>query len=963
MRVLLRALVASFLVLAYLGTAPAQAATVDVTVHLYRVVELSCDEGVGEACGNDYYPKFKIGNEELWDGRDDYCCAHGSDFRTNWVHKVAVDSSQNSVPIHLELWDQDDLSQDDVIHWAKTGDYLDLSFNLDTCVFTGGNLTEQQGAGVPTLAGESETSGEDSARGYFTITTPHCLNVAREADSDGDGLMNTWETPGQGLNVNGGAVELPLGDPPYGAVPYRKDLFVEVDAMNGRAPQNDALDDVIAAFAKAPVDPYPNPDPNAPPGQKTLYRGVNLHAAVNESNLPLVPKLLFETDGPNDQDDFNDLKSGKKSAPCDGHFGTVADRTSPNCADILAAKREAFRYAVFGDTVEYDSTTDDDNKSSGMAEWSNTAPRGGNDLLVTLQSFGGTSTTAIQGRRNAEAATFMHELGHTLGLGHGGDDITNCKPNYLSVMNYTLQFANIDTDRPLDYSSTARGTAFGVLDEEHLNETNGVGGTPNPGRDTVYGVGGKLRLRTANSSPLDWNEKNGPNETDVKTDINFIESIDPANEFGCSAASADQQLDGFDDWANIQYNPRLNGTFFLDGARPGMPRELTESTVLAMSQKADLKVTKTADQEEAAGGDTVGYTVAVTNLGPETAKSIQLTDTLPDGTKQERSLPDLAAGAVNTITPKFTYQVPCATADGTKLTNTVTVKGVDEKGIPDPYVSDNTAAATTTVHAPVLTASLTATPAVNAGEAITYTITYANTGGGAASGVTVTATLPDGVYYSKALDQGSGPKPTTVTGGKLAWDVGALAATSGERTIVFTARPTLLALPGTTYTAEVSVAYKNTTGACTFDPVNGSATTTVTAVPPTRDPVSKGFWKTHDELWTAEFLARVQATDQRYDTDESGALSAAEITTAFRGHNEPKSVLAEHLLGTYFNVATRRINAGTAITEPLQLGNVRGAALYAQETLTLPVDSGTAARYSGIIAILDDINTNKIEVY
>ena len=32
----------------------------------------------------------------------------------------------------------------------------------------------------------------------------------------------------------------------------------------------------------------------------------------------------------------------------------------------------------------------------------------------------------------------MHELGHTLGLQHGGADDVNLKPNYLSVMSYAF---------------------------------------------------------------------------------------------------------------------------------------------------------------------------------------------------------------------------------------------------------------------------------------------------------------------------------------------------------------------------------------------------------------------------------------------------------------------------------------------------------------------------------------------
>ena len=37
----------------------------------------------------------------------------------------------------------------------------------------------------------------------------------------------------------------------------------------------------------------------------------------------------------------------------------------------------------------------------------------------------------------------MHELGHNLGLRHGGDDLPNFKPNYLSVMNYSFQLTGL----------------------------------------------------------------------------------------------------------------------------------------------------------------------------------------------------------------------------------------------------------------------------------------------------------------------------------------------------------------------------------------------------------------------------------------------------------------------------------------------------------------------------------------
>ena len=63
--------------------------------------------------------------------------------------------------------------------------------------------------------------------------------------------------------------------------------------------------------------------------------------------------------------------------------------------------------------------------SSGQAELP------GDDLIVSLQCFGSTSNVAN---------TIMHELGHNLGLHHGGNVDANYKPNYNSVMNYRFQF-------------------------------------------------------------------------------------------------------------------------------------------------------------------------------------------------------------------------------------------------------------------------------------------------------------------------------------------------------------------------------------------------------------------------------------------------------------------------------------------------------------------------------------------
>jgi hypothetical protein len=85
---------------------------------------------------------------------------------------------------------------------------------------------------------------------------------------------------------------------------------------------------------------------------------------------------------------------------------------------------------------------------------------GGADSLITLGLWGGIGQTdPVQG------GTFMHELGHSSGLTHGGlyYDIPNsyfatfdpnCKPNYQSVMSYLFQVDLLDNS-VLDYSEQA----------------------------------------------------------------------------------------------------------------------------------------------------------------------------------------------------------------------------------------------------------------------------------------------------------------------------------------------------------------------------------------------------------------------------------------------------------------------------------------------------------------------------
>jgi hypothetical protein len=379
-------------------------------------------------------------------------------------------------------------------------------------------------------------------------------------DNDGDGLCDAWEL--SGLDVNGdGTVDLPLNLPPYNADPDHKDLYVEIDYMADAAhshrPLDAALQDVVRAFANAPVN---NPD-----GQT----GVALHllgsdGMVDES-LPEVASVLFRTRGPGATDDFSDIKLGNPPAPCGtgsavGRFGTPVDRASANCLHILQARQLVFRYAVFGHT--YAEGPD----SSGIAELH------GNDLLVTFGSWSARNIQHGGGQKAVEAGTLMHELGHTLGLEHGGGDSDNCKPNYLSVMNYTLQFLAIDPFRPLDYSPSA----LPDLDETDLAEPDGVGGPLN--RNVVYAVGGTAKLGPA-SGPIDWNGDGDAADTGLGADINWIP------QRGCEAGLT--TLSGHDDWSHLRYSFRASPAFADGVAAPDAVIDLDSTQVELLAADVD----------------------------------------------------------------------------------------------------------------------------------------------------------------------------------------------------------------------------------------------------------------------------------------------------------------------------------------------------------------------------------------
>jgi len=640
-------------------------------------------------------------------------------------------------------------------------------------------------------------------------------------------------------------------------------------------------------------------------------------------------------------------------------------------ANFAANRTRVFRYGLL---------KHNDGGAGGRGEiW-------GNDFWVD-----GSQNTQV-----TQAVTFMHEFGHAMGLRHGGGDNVNCKANYLSIMNYTFSGTGLPPTFRADFSSQN----LPALNEALLNEGTPLGDANNHSGDaieqTIFSAGGLAigpGAATAGNVGIDWDNDGAPGEVNdgVLPEPVGNTNINVPPGFGCGASPANQTLNGFDDWANLRYNwkgsPHVDDNIHVFHDEDDLP-ETVKDSIEAHYGEPSLSLSKTGT---ASGipGDAVSYEIGLENAGPGLARNTDVVDTWPaglaftgssippasnvmngDGSRTIRwTFDTLEAGGTETITLNGTIDFPPATDE---VTQSVTVDYQNILGEPKPEVADSV---TTDIQFPELEVGKTATASVSAGEVIIYTITYENTGDGAAEDATVTDTLPDGVYYSLALDLGAGPGPDSVVSNAdgtttLTWLVGSLPAGSGPQTIEYTARPGLLFLAGDSVSNDISLDFTDANGN-DYPAVTAAAATVITAVAPTRNPQGLGFWRTHPELWTAEIRARIQATDDRFDGADGsvpdGVLAVGEVRAVLVPGGNMSKVLQEQLLATYFNLATRRINAGTAIdsklTNSLGLANVRDAAEFGMDTLLLPVTSANRTQYSDTTRVLDSTNNNEIEVY
>jgi protein-disulfide isomerase len=490
------------------------------------------------------------------------------------------------------------------------------------------------------------------------------------ADADGDGLNDAWEIAG-GIDMNNdgkidGQHDLLLP----GADPNKQDVYVQYDWMDYSTPGNacsadaDCTNISFGHFGETCSGPQVLPtasgscryactvdsdcaargsghtnemcvanscvhthDPDMPsPGPLQAVvdsfdaHGINLHLLRGHA-LPHSLVTSFRLN--NEMSNTCEGASLAGGAVGMGKYAeSLYDLKTSSSMDPL---KIAYHYGLFAhysgcdsfdhcNSCPYSRNPDGSFKNQPVAGQSGIAEISGNDFIVSL---GG----RFQDLRHDPGtfnvgSTFMHELGHNLGLRHGGGIDTPCKtlgaacpnsgictqtpigsyclegedinakPNYLSVMNYRYQFTGIlsasapggtiPVSARLDYSEQTLptgGNTPGYLDQSNVANSPAAG-DPGLGLSEPAGLGsGRADLFTftdaretgipkmaASEGPVDWDGDGAFNKTNVQADTN----CGPAG-FGDHYCNAPQhpQLKGHTDWGPAgqnQFTYKFQGT-------------------------------------------------------------------------------------------------------------------------------------------------------------------------------------------------------------------------------------------------------------------------------------------------------------------------------------------------------------------------------------------------------------------
>ena len=424
-------------------------------------------------------------------------------------------------------------------------------------------------------------------------------------DADGDGLSDVWEI--RGFDEDGdGAVDIDL--PAMGADPSIPDIFVEIDWMvrpqkkflwweqkkhRNLAPSETAMRMVYDVFNS---------------------HGIQLHIDVGPDSTDFVTGQTWG------------VFSGGNEIPYEAMFDIQSSWQNIADSNFTSARNSIFKYCLFLD--QFDGTT------SGIA---NDIP--GQYFIVANQDW------VYNGGNISVAGSFMHELGHTLGLCHGGCDHEHYKPNYLSVMNYAFQTTGLVGTGEINYSDYK----LPDIDEYIVNEHDGI--DPH-GLTAGTNLGTTLFYRTADArsiSPIAGIEIDFNNNSEIEESI--LLDLNPGGNVQDGPFAV---LKGHEDWSGITYSGGDIGNITM------------EKTGVGFYISDDFTSEKTLEESLATS------TLAHPGTGYIELLPSTLIQNIPD------QFIDIEVGNLSAVSSVFTVKIECPELFDSFITS-VEISGSEEK--------------------------------------------------------------------------------------------------------------------------------------------------------------------------------------------------------------------------------------------------------------------------------------------
>ncbi|MBL3859353.1 DUF11 domain-containing protein, partial [Bacillus cereus] len=463
--------------------------------------------------------------------------------------------------------------------------------------------------------------------------------------------------------------------------------------------------------------------------------------------------------------------------------------TQVNTASVIATKTASSAFAAVGDTITYTTTlTNSGNTTANTPVFIdilppelsfvpdsvqiNTIPQLGfrPDSGISLDSIpvGGTTTISFQAIVGSIPVTnpTLNQSSTTYSI---IVDPTQPPVTETATSNPTLVQINeaiIQATKSVDrlFSDVAPGNSFltyTVLLENigNTTATNIIFTDPIP-NNTVFiadsvRVGGVLLpgVNPANGVPI--GDIIAGDFTNITFRVQVVSIPNPIFTIGPGGPNS-PVVNG----ASIDYQ-------FMTGPNlPLVSRSTTSNPVSTQINSGEITLVKSVDKTFATIGDTISYTITLSNPGNVTSQNIIFTDILPDGTTFISGTLTNDSGTQQIGNPANGIQIGNINPNGTAVitlnvlvTNIPSINPISNSSSvqfshvvdpSQPSVSQMNVsnAVSTTINSAILTTQKSADKSiVSVGDTITYTTTITNTGNTAATNITFTSAIPASITF------------------------------------------------------------------------------------------------------------------------------------------------------------------------------------------------------------------------